>query len=136
MKIDLDRIPAQGLTLTETCSAVGLDLENSEIKYTDPLEITAQVSKYGNTANVKTQIKTVYSCRCSRCLEEFQRPVNNSYNFSYSVENGSQFADVSEDIRQELILGYSVKNLCSDDCKGLCADCGANLNQGKCKCAK
>jgi len=134
MKIDLNKIPTEGLELAETHQAADLDLESSEVKYISPLEIVAQVSKYGNTANVKTQVKAVLSLRCSCCLEEFNREINNNYKFNYSIENGSKFADVSEDVRQEIILGYSVKNLCKEDCKGLCPNCGKNLNKGKCNC--
>ena len=134
MKIDLRRIPAEGLELTETCSPADLDLESSEIKYTSPLEISAKITLYGNTANVDAQVKATLSLRCSRCLEEFNREIVKDYRFNYPIESDSQFADISEDVRQELILGYAVKILCKDDCKGLCPNCGGNLNKGKCKC--
>ncbi|MCX5681113.1 MAG: DUF177 domain-containing protein [Candidatus Omnitrophica bacterium] len=44
--------------------------------------------------------------------------------------------DVGEDIREEIILGFPDKVLCAEECKGLCAGCGANLNNEKCQCKK
>lgn len=42
--------------------------------------------------------------------------------------------DLDEIIRQEVVFNLPVRVVCSDDCKGLCQYCGANLNQGRCKC--
>ncbi|MGA1847493.1 YceD family protein [Deferribacter abyssi] len=44
------------------------------------------------------------------------------------------FIDINEIIREEVILLKPVKWLCSENCKGICPDCGVNLNKEKCKC--
>ena len=44
--------------------------------------------------------------------------------------------DVTELLRDELLAGQPMKNLCKADCKGLCPVCGANLNDGECDCDK
>jgi uncharacterized protein len=44
------------------------------------------------------------------------------------------FADVGEIITTEFILNMDQRLLCSEDCKGLCEKCGANLNEGPCAC--
>ncbi|MGE4317271.1 MAG: DUF177 domain-containing protein [Deferribacterales bacterium] len=43
--------------------------------------------------------------------------------------------DLEEMVRQEVVFYLPVRVICSDDCKGLCPACGADLNQGPCKCA-
>ena len=42
--------------------------------------------------------------------------------------------DIGEFAVSTFILGLDVKNLCSEDCKGLCQNCGANLNEQVCNC--
>ncbi len=42
--------------------------------------------------------------------------------------------DITEDIRDMVILSLPMKPLCSDTCKGLCPKCGTNLNEEKCNC--
>ena len=47
--------------------------------------------------------------------------------------DGTQL-DLDEVVSTVLLLEMDTKNLCSDDCKGLCAKCGADLNLGPCGC--
>jgi len=37
-------------------------------------------------------------------------------------------------LREQVLLSVPVKAVCREDCHGLCAQCGKNLNQGKCSC--
>ena len=50
------------------------------------------------------------------------------------LEDGK--ADVGDLARTAFILGLDTKTLCSEDCKGLCSRCGADLNLGPCSCKK
>ena len=92
---------------------------------------------------------------CARCLKEFDRELDNSTNFivcskkwhdecraeedneEYVFFQGSDLqADVSDVMRQSVIMSISLKPLCSEDCKGLCPSCGINLNDNSCNCQK
>jgi uncharacterized protein len=42
--------------------------------------------------------------------------------------------DITNDVRDYLILSIPMKKLCNTDCKGLCIKCGKNLNEGACEC--
>ena len=44
--------------------------------------------------------------------------------------------DADELMREVWLLNMDTKNLCSEDCKGLCPGCGADLNAGPCKCRR
>ncbi|MFR7894556.1 MAG: YceD family protein [Dysosmobacter sp.] len=50
------------------------------------------------------------------------------------LEDGK--VDVGELAREAFILDMDTKTLCSEDCKGLCPHCGADLNLGPCSCQK
>ena len=43
-------------------------------------------------------------------------------------------ADITDLVRETLLLELPMKPLCRDDCKGLCTHCGANLNDKPCEC--
>jgi uncharacterized protein len=49
---------------------------------------------------------------------------------------GTEEVDVTEDIREALILNLPHFPLCNENCKGLCAHCGKDLNGGPCGCRK
>ena len=48
----------------------------------------------------------------------------------------SQEIDLDELVMSDLLLTLPMKHLCREDCKGLCAQCGKNLNEGDCGCKK
>jgi uncharacterized protein len=91
---------------------------------------------------------------CSRCLEPFTLPVASDFDLRYvpRTENvGEGEREVEEDdlatafydndqidlthlILEQFQLALPMKALCSDTCKGLCPQCGTNLNTGSCDC--
>ncbi len=44
--------------------------------------------------------------------------------------------DLFQILREQLILEKPIKNICKEDCKGICQKCGKNLNEGPCSCAE
>ena len=94
---------------------------------------------------------------CSRCLEPFRLPVAADFDLRYvpHVENTghgeNDEKEVEEDdlstafyendaidlgqlIMEQLQLALPMKPLCREDCRGLCPNCGTNLNTGRCDC--
>ena len=59
---------------------------------------------------------------------------NDDYDDYIVVENN--VLDLDELINEEIQLFLPAKMLCKDDCKGLCQNCGKNLNYEKCECVK
>ena len=59
--------------------------------------------------------------------------LENEENDDILLLNGTEL-DLDEAVSTAFILAMDTKNLCSDDCKGLCAKCGADLNLGPCGC--
>src|SRR5262249_22692381 len=91
---------------------------------------------------------------CDRCLKPISLPVKADYKLEYitnkdyeaghaaelteaeldlSVFNGESL-DVDELVREQLLLAVPGHVLCSDDCKGICSNCGKELNLGACDC--
>ncbi|MDA0577799.1 MAG: DUF177 domain-containing protein [Verrucomicrobia bacterium] len=55
--------------------------------------------------------------------------------FRHPVGAGNRdCVDLTEDIREAIILAFSGYPVCNPDCKGLCASCGMNLNKAACRC--
>lgn len=134
MKIDISQISLEGVVFEENISASELDLETEEVKFQGPLSIKAEVSKINNAVTVILNLSGLISLICGRCLEQFNIKFNKELKLYYPVDVGQKIIDLSDDIRQEIILDYPVKPLCRAACKGLCLKCGHNLNEGKCNC--
>ena len=63
---------------------------------------------------------------------QYARQINPEDPDLYSFE-GSK-ADLTDAVRDALLLELPYRFLCSEDCKGLCPSCGVNLNLGSCTC--
>ncbi|MBQ9058025.1 MAG: DUF177 domain-containing protein [Atopobiaceae bacterium] len=53
----------------------------------------------------------------------------------YSLVSADETIDLSAPLNEALLMETPFVVLCSEDCKGLCPHCGANLNEGTCSCA-
>jgi len=91
---------------------------------------------------------------CARCLEPVQQDVKRSFELLYrpvGVDAGRDELSVTdaeaeigyyqgqgillEDVlREQVLLALPLKITCREDCKGLCPQCGVNLNQQQCSC--
>ncbi len=84
---------------------------------------------------------------CARCAREFERDVvfpleavlvtelaseQDENDWVFLLKEGC--ADLDDIVTTTFVLSMDTKLLCSEDCKGLCCRCGANLNDGPCSC--
>lgn len=135
MKIDINKIPLEGLTLEEEINPSALDLETDIVKFLEPIKLRAEVSKITNAVTVNLSLSGSIHLNCSRCLREFNVALKKNLRLNYQVDRREPIIDLDQDIKEEIILDYPMRPLCNPDCKGLCPKCGKNLNEGGCSCA-
>ncbi len=71
---------------------------------------------------------------CARCMKKITVPVTAGKLCLFFEKVPEQEVDLTDDIREELLLALPDYIHCSEDCKGLCPHCGANLNDETCSC--
>ena len=135
MKIKLSEIPESGLTISERFDPEEMKLQTPELKFSGPLEVNAFFQKERDTVFVKVSAVGNQRMVCDRCLEPFDQDYGRQFDFGYSVK-GQVVLELTDDIRQEILLSYPVKFLCRPNCEGLCPQCGKNLNEGPCSCSR
>jgi uncharacterized protein len=75
------------------------------------------------------------SFRCARCAAWFDREVSDErFLVATPFVDETQLVDLTPDIREAIILALSAHPVCRPECQGLCMRCGADLNEGPCKC--
>ncbi|MCA9903126.1 MAG: DUF177 domain-containing protein, partial [Anaerolineae bacterium] len=93
---------------------------------------------------VQGKLRAGFETECYRCLDPIQREVSLQIEelFSYPESGDCEFSiaedgilDLAPLIRSEILIEEEHSILCKPDCKGLCAECGENLNYGSCSCA-
>jgi len=102
-----------------------------------------------NSAGVLTfsaNVDAICVCICARCLKEFEHPVHRRISANLTEggegENPDGYflqgdkVDANEIVVTEFILNMEDTVLCSEDCAGLCQNCGSDLNNEPCTCEK
>lgn len=137
MKISIKDIRPEGL---EVADKIPLDIlgltEREGLQFISPLHVQARAEKIKNAVLVKTTLDGRYTSFCSRCLKEIERDWAGRFSFDFPVDRNTEFIEMDEDIRQEVLLHLPQRILCQEDCQGLCPSCGADLNKESCKCAR
>jgi uncharacterized protein len=134
VKIIINQVPVEGLYLAAEIKSEELDLDTDLIKFRSPLKLAARVTRITNALTVDLNIKVTIFAGCSRCLSEFEWVFDKNVQLNYPLESSDVFIDLNPDIREEVILDYPIKPLCSLNCQGLCVKCGKNKNEGGCNC--
>lgn len=113
----------------------GLDIDAPGINASSPVEIRAEALKSQDRLELTIGLESAVTMQCSRCLRETEFTFTKNFRLDYLLTKQDTAIDITEDVRQELMLEYPLRPLCKPDCKGLCPKCGENLNEGDCKCA-
>jgi len=136
MKIAVRDIPSAGVELEGVLSVGDLSIRPDEIKSLMPLVMSAKVERAAGAIHATAKASGKFQYICGRCLEVCEKDFNQDFDFHYPIDPQVSYIDLGEDIREEIILGFPDKVLCAEECRGLCANCGANLNNEKCRCGK
>jgi uncharacterized protein len=120
-----------------------------------PVGLDFDVHKDKDRFRLEGTVRTELELPCSRCLDPFRMPVDAAFDLRYhpaaemSAETEREVPDedletsyyrddqidLSELLREQFYLALPMKPLCQDACRGLCPQCGTNLNAGACDCA-
>ena len=119
-----------------------------------PLKARGRVRKSDSTIYFSGEASGAFSLTCSRCAKSFELPVEVEAEAvflpasedaakrasAYEEESGEvayyteDIVDVFPPLRDQVTLAEPMRPLCSQECKGLCPRCGADLNEAKCGC--
>ena len=108
------------------------------------LESTVRISRTREGLLLQVKGEAEIETSCVGCLVEFFLPVRFEFEELYQFPSRYReetdlvlpddgYIDLSELYREYLILAMPIRRLCKPDCKGLCAICGANLNESICE---
>lgn len=156
MLLDLNNLHGQREHFERTFPPSAFDPPDSDYRVVAPVELVLDVTRLGDDAfGVAGRVSAQLGVECSRCVEPFQVPVAAAFDLRYvpHAENaGEGEVEVGEDdlatafyregmidlidlMREQFVLALPMKPLCEEACKGLCPECGANLNKTNCDCA-
>ncbi len=110
-----------------------LDLEFVDLIYSQPLKLVGTVEKSLVTLTFRGELSSRVEHVCGRCLKKIAAPIYAEFEFFYEIE-GKESIETLDDLRETLILEHPISFVCEETCKGLCLQCGINLNESRCSC--
>jgi uncharacterized protein len=155
MLLDLNKLHGSREHVERTLQPSVFEPADPDYRVVAPVRVTIDVEKAGEDAfAVKGHVSTRLEMSCGRCLDPFEVPVDAAFELRYvpHAENkGEGEREIDEDdlttayyrdgmldvvdlLREQFQLALPMKPLCSDACRGLCRQCGANLNRTECAC--
>ncbi len=119
-----------------------------EKPFAEPVLVTGEIANRAGIVTLRAQVSTTLHLVCGRCADPFLRTFEQEVSvvLTESLNNPEEdydgelvlvsdgLCDVDEILVPALILEMDIKNLCREDCCGLCPKCGFNLNNGVCGC--
>ena len=95
-------------------------------------QLDCKVEYFGNCDRCFTPVKKEYSFKIARTIVQ---SLENDENDEITVVPDMQL-DLDDFCYAEIVMSLPTKLLCKEDCRGLCPDCGCDLNEGECNCSK
>ena len=117
-----------------------------DIKPIDSCEVIGVISSDSDMLILSAKIKANLEMICPRCLDTFIYPIDIDIEERFTTNRNStddeaivvmdDVLDITEIVETSIISTLPIKRICKDDCKGLCQECGSNLNLNTCSCNK
>ncbi len=163
MQLHVDDIKEVGLALDyreppETFPALEDLQQQAEVRFEGPVLVTGRVQRIAELIEVEGVVKAVASMPCSRCLETVPLSLESRFALTFSKDQPivteedtdqeielsaeemglipytGEDIDLREAIQEQVIIALPLQPLCRPDCRGLCPQCGADLNRETCNC--
>jgi uncharacterized protein len=130
-------------------------LQDRESRIVGPSSIDARATRSGDELRLAGRVAATVEIDCARCLKPVPVKVDDSFDLFYipSVNRllpdeerelakddllvafyRDDCLDLDDVVREQIELAIPMARLCSDDCRGICPNCGANRNEGECSC--
>lgn len=165
VRIRIDEIKDEGLDLEseeapESYPVLAEAAAEEGATFVAPLQTQLRVVRVGELVEVEGTVQSRVRLSCSRCLTEFEGPLVGRFALTYAREmpavtdeaggeevelsaeemgltlfHGEEI-DLGEAIAEQVIMALPMRPLCREECRGLCPQCGANLNDVDCGCER
>ncbi len=123
-----------------------VDSRTEDVRFDAPVNGDVEVNRTARTVHLRGRVTTTVPLVCGRCLEPFRHhvavvlaeesAVGGALPTAEGILGPDLMLDVTEAVRQQLLLALPMVPVCRPDCRGLCPQCGTNLNERECGCAK
>jgi uncharacterized protein len=154
MRIELAQLDNGRGTFANSYRPAELNPVDDRVSLKSEATVSGKLNLAGSELFVNGHVEGEAQVECDRCLKPIDVKVDTDFSLEYitgSDYESSQVAelgeevmavsvfdgeaiDVDEIVKEQIVLAIPTRRLCSEECKGLCPECGIDLNSGDCNC--
>ncbi|QNU68318.1 DUF177 domain-containing protein [Ruminiclostridium herbifermentans] len=141
---DIVKTEGAGIDVNYSGDLPGLHEFDNSVEFKPSFDFTGRIVNFGGLLKLSGKLHFEFVADCIRCL----KPVETAMDIEVNEVFGEVFdpdevdayiyegnvVDIEKPLIDNIILALPTKIICSEDCKGLCKNCGANLNFKNCNC--
>ncbi|MSN25659.1 MAG: DUF177 domain-containing protein [Geobacter sp.] len=162
MKVAVDRIQSKPLAMhieepVEKFTVLEGMQKDQVCRFTGPITCDLTATRDYDNIQVNGRVSVPLSLSCSRCLVDYDSHVDTNFMVIFRKDSEKLVADGDEvelgeldllsstyqgdeidlmpEIEEQVAMEIPLKPLCSESCKGLCHQCGIDLNLSQCSCS-
>ena len=120
------------------------------VELAKPLQVDLAANDVGDGVLVRGTLRGAVRLECRRCLQPVEHEIDEHVDLFFAPpmegeeedDDGEVYPlprgdalDLTDAVREQVVLAAPEFALCREECRGLCPTCGADLNQGACDCA-
>ena len=158
MRIEVESLTGAAKPFAHTYRPEEVALDEEELaRLTSPATVEGVASRKGEEVRLRGKISAEVEVSCDRCLARLRLPMEVEFDTAFipreseagktenvellSADMGlaayeGDAVDLDELVREQITLALPSRRLCREECKGLCPECGADLNAGECSCER
>jgi DUF177 domain-containing protein len=156
LRVDDITVEAKELAFAEPEAALNRTLAGGpvhEFILTEPVAVTVSYYRAGTELFFNGELRAATIAVCARCAEEFETLNKRSFRYisvprvigehngrgervddlEFAVYDGDE-VDLAPMVQEQVLLALAARPLCREECRGLCPQCGLNLNEHQCTC--
>ena len=144
--------PAESSSFAGSFELPELKMGPDTYTFAEPLRWDVDITNTAGALLVTGTVRGIGTTECARCLDPFDLDVLGDVEGFFVIEEDARPEDMDEDefeflsedhiidlaplLQAAILVDVPMMPLCRDDCRGICPDCGANLNVEECGCAQ
>ena len=155
MIFEIEDIPEGGLNLDLLAAKEQFEINQPDCSLSEDIKLGGRLSKIEQDISFSGELQAILQVSCTRCLNLFPynikteikahfipldkeaKPRNEieikKADIEQEIYEGGKI-DLRGSVRDQVLLELPLMHLCRDDCKGICSECGSDLNSSQCEC--
>lgn len=154
MRIELENLEHGSGAFSREYAPGELTFDDQDLSLVEPVRVTGRIRRRNEEVELRGKLATRVAVACGRCLKCVELPIEVEFaeRFTPAVawKNEEQHELQPEDldlavfdgagielddlVKEEILLALPGHTLCQEECKGLCPNCGTDLNVSVCDC--